>query len=435
MRRTWFAILLTIAPLSGCGSRTPVKEIDISSSGVELRDAPELAVDWGMWRGPTGQGHVDASELPLNWSETENILWRADVPGRGHGSPIVTDNLVLLPSAIDAAEQQLVIAYDRATGEQLWSTTVHEGGFPSKRQTHEKGSNANSTLACDGQYVFAAFMNSNRVFVTALSLSGEIAWQKEIGAFDSRFGYAPSPILYKSFVIVAGDNLGGGYIAALDGQSGEIAWRIARPAINSHSSPAVLNVGGKDQLLISGCSTVSSYDPATGDENWSTDCTSDTTCGTMVSDGNLVFASGGFPSKQTACLSSDGKIVWTNRKKIYEPSMLIADGCLYAASDDGILYCWDSQSGKENWKKRLGGQFSSSPWIAGGHIYVSDLSGNTYVFKHNPATYALVAKSQLGSDCYATPAATNAQIFTRVGTRNAGRRTEQLVCITGNNPN
>ncbi|HBE69058.1 MAG TPA: serine/threonine protein kinase [Planctomycetaceae bacterium] len=417
------------AALPGCGSRTPVTEIDVSSSGVELRDAPEISVAWGMWRGPSGQGVVSSVDVPLNWSESESIGWRADVPGRGHGSPIVTDQLVLLPTAIDAQEQQVVVAYDRATGKQRWSTTVHEGGFPSKRETHNKGSNANSTLACDGQHVFAAFFNSGRVFVTALTLDGKIAWQKEIGAFASKFGFAPSPILYRSFVIVAGDNRGGGYIAALDGQSGEIAWRIARPAINSHSTPVVLNVEGKDQLLISGCRSVSSYDPATGEENWSTECTSETTCGTMVSDGTLVFASGGFPAKQTVCLSGAGDIVWTNGRKIYEPSMLVVDDCLYAASDDGILYCWDVESGKEHWKKRLGGQFSSSPWISNGNICVSDLSGNTYVFKHNSATYDQVAKNKLGSDCYATPAVVDGSIFTRIGTRAGGTRSEQIVCI------
>lgn len=414
---------------SGCSKRSPVNEIDIASSGVSLRDVDLSSADWPAWRGPTGNGVLKEQPVPTTWSETENVRWVADVPGRGHGSPIVVGDLILLASAVDDQEEQIVLAYDRESGEEIWRTIVHSGNFPSTREIHQKSSNANSTLASDGKHVYANFFNDGKIFATSLDLSGEIQWQVEVGSFASKFGFAPSPILYKSFVIVTADNFGGGYIAALDGQTGDIAWRIARPAINSHSTPAIVTTGGKEQMIISGCDTVTSYDPATGEENWSTPCTSQTTCGTMVASGDLVFAAGGYPDKQTVCLDADGNIEWENRTKIYEPSMVVAGDNVFAASDDGIAYCWDARTGKENWKKRLGNNFSSSPWTTGGNIFVSDLGGSTYVFSASADAFKQVAKNTLGTDCYATPAVVDGVIYTRVGTRAANKRVEKLFCI------
>ncbi len=424
------SLVITLALVVGCTPKTPVKEIDVASSGVELRDLDPIAgVAWPMFRGPAGNGLLTEQSVATNWSETENVRWVADVPGRGHGSPTVVGDLVVLPTAIDDKQEQRVVAYNRETGDLVWNTVVHSGGFPSQRELHQKGTNANSTLASDGQRIFAVFFNSGKVFATALDLNGEQVWQKEVGSFVSKFGFAPSPILYKSFVIVTADNLGGGYVAALDGSTGEVAWRIARPAMNSHSTPAIVTLGDQQHMLLSGCDAVASYDPATGKENWSTKCTSATTCGTMVATNDLVFASGGFPDKQTVCLDSSGNIKWENRTKIYEPSLLVVGDYVYAASDDGIAYCWDAATGKEQWKKRLGNNFSSSPWTVGGNIFVSDLGGTTYVFAASPDGYQQIAKNRLGTDCYATPAVVDGAIYTRVGTRASNDRVEKLYCI------
>lgn len=426
---TAFALICFGLSPFGCRKSTPVSVVDIRSSGVELREVASTA-EWPGFRGTTGDGHVADSAVPLQWSESENVKWTADVPGRGHGSPIVVGDLVLLPSAIDDQQQQIALAFDRATGQEVWRTVIHQGGLPSGRENHQKGTNANSTMASDGERLYLAFFNSGKIFASALDLQGNLLWQEELGSFASKFGFAPSPILYKSFVIVAADNFGGGYIAALDGTSGELAWRIARPSMNSHSTPAIVHLDGRDQMVISGCDKVASYDPASGEEIWSTRCTSETTCGTMISAGGKVYASGGFPDKQTVCLDGSGTILWENRVKIYEPSLLAVGDSIFAVSDDGIAYCWAAETGKERWKKRLGNNFSSSCWESGGKIFASDLAGNTCVFAANPEKYEPLAVNQLGNDCYATPAVVDGQIFTRVGYSSSGNRQEKLCCIS-----
>ncbi len=418
----------------GCHRVTPVAEVSVESSGVELQDVePSLTVeaDWASWRGPTGNGVAIEQDAPTKWSAGQGIAWQSDVPGRGHSSPIVVRGQVMLATARDAEEQQLVVAFDAETGDKRWETVVHEGGFPSKSEVHQKATNANGTVASDGKHAFISFFNSGKIFATALDLEGQIVWHEELGGFRSKFGFAPSPVLYKSFVIFAAEHMSGGYISALDTETGKLAWRIARPAENSHSTPALIELDGKTQLLISGCNAITSYDPATGQENWQSDYSSGTTCGTMVSSGGRVYASGGYPNKQTVCLSSSGQKLWENRVKVYEPSMLAVGDALYAVSDDGIAYCWDANDGSELWRKRLGGSFSASPTLCGDNIYVSDLAGNTYVYKASKDAYELVAKNQLGSDCYASPAIVGGKIYLRIGLGSGRDRREQLVCIVG----
>ncbi len=430
-------ILLTVLCIPGCGGRRPgrgtssVEEVTIAESGVSIQEGnlASLESQWATWRGPHGNGIATSDTAPVAWSESEGIAWQVDVPGRGHGSPIVVDDLVLLATARDTEQQQSIVAFDRQSGAQAWETIVHEGNFPSSSELHNKGTNANGTLASNGQLVFGGFFNDGKVWATALQLDGTTAWQTDLGEFVSIFGFAPSPVLYKSLVIYAVDHSGGGHITAVDSETGKVAWRIRRPAVNSHSSPYIARIAGEDQLLICGCNLVASYDPATGQENWSTTATSETTCGTMVAQDDLVFAAGGYPDRQTICLDASGNKVWENRTKVYEPSLLAVPSGLFAVSDDGIAYCWDPKSGDERWKKRLGGNFSSSPVYCGGNIYASDLGGRTYVFQADANGFRQVSENRLGNDSYASPAIVQGQIFMRVGFGQGRDRKEKLVCI------
>ena len=393
-----------------------------------------IAGQWTQWRGPNGDGIAIGQTPPATWTSSE-ISWRSPVPGRGHGSPIVVGELAVLATAESQSQKQSVVAFDIETGEQQWKTVVHEGNFPRQNEIHQKATNANSTLVSDGELLITTFFNNQRIYVTALDLAGEQVWQTEIGAFGSKFGYAPSPALYKSFVIVAADNFGGGYLAALDIASGEVAWRVARGDASSYSSPRVATVGGVDQILISGGDRMASYNPTNGQLLWETQCISDSTCGTAVVANDLIFASGGYPDKETICLDAEGKRVWSNRTKVYEPSLIVDQGLVFAVADNGIAFCWNADDGTKQWQERLGGNFSSSPVIAGGNLYVADLNGNCYVIAASGDSFQSVAKNPIGSDCYASPAVHNNSLYFRVGVGSGEDRREELIRISGRQEN
>ena len=423
-------VCLLFVSLGGCTKQVPVDEVSIAESGVSVRDTEvgDLSSDWPQWRG-LANGVAPDSPIPTTYSAESNVRWQADVPGRGHSSPTVVGDLVVVATATEEPPQQLVVAYDRNDGKQRWSTAVHSGGLPSDRDVHQKATKANSTVASDGNSLVTTFLNGEHIWVTALSLDGTELWQTDIGAFSSKFGYAPSPVIYKSLVIVAADNAGGGYLVGLDTKSGDVAWRISRGSVNSYSSPALVTLGGTDQIVIAGNDHMTSYAPATGEVIWKTECISEANCGTAVATSDKVFCSGGYPAKETVCLDANGKLLWSNQTKIYEPSIVTDGENLFAVSDDGIAYCWDIEDGSVLWKKRLGGNFSSSPVICNGNVYVADLSGNSYVFKASGDGYESVAKNRLGDDCYASPAIAGDAIFFRVGVGKEDDRTEKLFCI------
>ncbi len=439
MDSTKFRILLAalciaaaILFLRGCGPEVrPV--VEVNTDPTQIAEATLIQIgndDWPWWRGSTGLNVAPEQSVPTSWSETDNVVWKAAVPGRGHGTPTIVGGRIFLCTANENEESQSVVCFDRKTGDQLWLKTVHTGGLPARSEMHPVGTHANCTVACDGNAVFVGFLNSQQVTATSLTLDGEIQWQQDLGYFASRFGYGPSPCLYKSLAIFAADNRGGGFIAAVHRDTGDIVWRIARNNADSYSPVVVATIDGTDQLLISGDNHVASYDPLTGEELWSCPGTTDTTCGTAVWQDNLVFASGGYPEQQTICIdATTGKKVWDDRVKCYEQSMLVANGHLFAVNNDGIAICRETRTGKVKWKQRLQGGISASPLLVGDLIFATNESGTTWVFEANPDQYKQVAKNQLGSESFASLIACGGRIYARVADRQNGERQETLYCI------
>ena len=424
-----FALLTII----GCGRPRidPVVEVRAVSREVASSDATSRAVlgpdDWPGWRGSNADGIATGPAAPTKWGETANVLWKVEIPGRGHSSPIVVGERIYLETADEKDETQSVLCLNRADGSIRWQTTLHKGQLD--RALHKENSQASSTLACDGERLYALFLNARQIWASALDLEGREIWKKEVGGFDSKFGYASSPVLYESLVLLAADHQQGGFIAALNRNHGDIVWRKKRPSKSSFATPRVVNLGGKDQMILAGCDELCSYAPLTGDRLWQTKGTAETAVGTPVIDGDLIFASGGYPEKNTLAVDASGKKVWQQNVKSYVPSMLTFQGYLYMAPDDGIFRCYEARTGVEKWSKRVGGNFRASPVLSDGHIYTTDMSGRTIVLKANPQSCEIVAENQLGTEGFASPAISRGQLFQRVGDSSTGSRREWVYCI------
>jgi outer membrane protein assembly factor BamB len=423
LRMNWFVLgLVTVALLFG-NARAQEKGI---------ADFPKLSAstDWPWWRGPLRDGIAAEGSFPSKFKEAD-AKWKASVPGRGHSSPVVVGDRVFLTTAEMKGQKQFALAYDRKTGEPLWKEQLNQGGFPA--ENHAKNTEATPTLASDGERLFATFFHHEAIALIALNLDGKKLWEKNAGHFNPqryKYGYAPSPLIYRDRVIIAAEYDGNSFIAAFKREDGNEIWRIKRQNNITFSSPVVAHVGGKDQLLISGAGQVASYDPASGQPLWSVPGTTAATCGTMVWDGDIVFASGGYPDSQTIAVDAKaGKMLWSNNQKCYEQSMIVVDGHLYALTGAGVLFCWEATTGKEMWKQRLKGPVSASPIYAGGNIYWANELGSLYVFKANPKKYTQVAENKIGTDSFPSPAAAGGQIFLRVANGSGENRKETLYCF------
>ncbi len=389
------------------------------------------STDWPWWRGPERNGVASPDQQPpLNWSETENVVWKSPVPGRGHGSPIVVGDQVFLLTAEHDREVQSVICYSRKSGEQLWQKDLHKGGL-NNLKGNSKSSLANSTVACDGDRVFTSFLHDGAVYATALGLDGQQIWQTKITDYILHQGFGSSPTVYGPLVIVSADNKGTGAIAGLDRTNGTIIWKQDRPKLPNYTSPIILQVAGKEQLFFSGCNLVTSFDPLTGNKLWEIKGSTEECVTSTVTDGNLIYTSGGYPRNHLSAIHADGsgKVAWENGTRVYVPSMLLKDGYLYAVLDAGVAMCWKCDTGEEKWKERLGGTFSASPVLVGDQIFATNETGTTWIFKASPTGFEKIAENKLADDVFATPTICGSRIYMRAATKTDDKRQEFLYCL------
>lgn len=397
-----------------------------------IHDSAVTADDWSQWRGPSGKAiAAEGNTVPTEFSPTSNVLWSAQIPGAGHCSPTVVGDLVVVTTADPSNQKQAVLGFERATGKAAFTTIVSQGGFP---ETHAKNTHASSTVCSDGKLFFATFHHHDKVEAVAVDGKGKIVWRADVGAFRPKqyvYGYAASPTLHNGKLIISGDCDTVAWLVALNPANGQEIWRTDRPKMLNWSSPIVANVAGKDQLLLSGSERVASYDPDSGKLLWETSCLTMATCGTVVWDDDTVYASGGYPKKETVAVKADGSgsIVWRNRVKCYEQSMLIHDGYLYAFDDNGVVYCWEAKTGREQWKHRLRGPVSASLIYADGNILACNERGNVWVFKASPDGFQQVAQNQMGTSLFATPSVVDNVIYIRSASGEGRNRQEAIFAI------
>lgn len=429
----WLATAIALFGAAGCnkiaeivGGRAysvtpPASAVTVVPAVAAYAEIPlslPAATDWPYWRGIALSGAAGENpHVPLSWSGEKNIVWKAAVPGRGHSSPAIRGDRIYLATADETRKTQHLLAYDRRTGKSLWNTTLRNGRWP---ETHPKNTHASASPACDGERVYITFVNDEKTWLAATDLNGKLLWEVESGPFQSQFGFASSPALYKSLVIVLGDSSGTSFLAAHHRQTGEVVWRVKRNDKCSYSSPLVVSLAGKDQLIAAGGNSISAYNPLTGERYWTCTGPTDTISGTPTFWNDLLFVSAGYPGSKTMCLKTDGtgditgtpRVVWENGQKCYVPSLVAFDGLVYGVTDEGIALCFDAATGKEQYKKRLGGNFSASPIVAAGHLFVPNEEGRMFVYKTGPK-FEAAAENDLGDGGFASPVIAGNQIFVR----------------------
>ena len=386
--------------------------------------------DWPLWRGPSQNGLASPGQsLPLDWSESKNVIWKTEIPGRGHGSPIVVGDRVILPTSDEQKKTQSVLCLNRLTGKLLWTTQIHQSGF---MKLNKKGTHASGSLACDGKQLYVNFLNAGAAHTTALSMEGKILWQTRITDYVVHQAYASSPALHgENLLLVVADNKKSGALACLDRTDGKIIWKVGRPKKPNYASPVIYELDGRQQLIMTGCDLVSSYNPRTGKKLWEIKGSTTECVTTTVTDGVHVYSSGGYPKNHVSAIRADGsgKIAWSNNIRVYVPSMIVNKGYLYGIADAGVAYCWKSDTGEVMWKGRLGGTFSASLAWADGNLHAANEAGECFVFEASPKGFRILSQNQLGDEIFASPVICGKRLFQRTAHRSGSERQEFLYCI------
>ena len=398
------------------------------------------AQDWRTWRGPTLDNHAPSGaekSVPVKWSDSKNVVWRSPIPGASHSTPIVVDTQIFVLTYDKEAKTILLVRYDLDNGKQLGSLVLHEG-VDEPKYLHRKNTCAPGTPSSDGQAIYVAVQVNDSIQASAVSISdNKILWQETVCPYVKSskywFGYGASPLLLKDTLVIAvdTDNSESGLYGLAKG-SGKQVWKTPRPEFSSYSSPIVAEINGKSQILISGGSEVSSYNPEDGKQLWTVKATSDVTCGTLVWKDSMVFASGGYPDAGTFGIKvtgEDAEVVWQNRAKCYEQSMLVVGEYLYGIGNNGVCYCWRSSDGKPMWRQRIKGPHSASPVLIGDRIYASDERGQTLVFRASSESFEKLALNKLGNSSFASPVYADGKLILRHAFLDSGKKQDFLYAI------
>ena len=384
---------------------------------VPLGDASRY---WPRWRGPSGQGLAVGTGYPDRWSDTENVLWKTPVAGRGHSSPIVWADRLFLTTAYSDGRVS-VLCFRRSDGKMLWEAF---GPLDRTREYfHPKNSQASATPATDGVRVYASFGSKG---LLAVDFEGRIVWHQSLGAISAYHGTAGSPLLYKDRLILFQDHSGGSgaFVAAFDTRSGRPLWRTGRRETVGWGTPIAVQTGDHDEIIVSSQQRVHAYDPDTGRELWTCSGNTYEVIPTPVVGHGLVFCASG-RAGPTLAIRPGGKgdvtnthVAWQSpRGSPFVPSPLLLGDYLYLVNDmTSIATSLEAATGKVMWQGRLGQAtregFSASPVAADGKIFFTNDEGETFVVRSG-ATFELLRVNRLNASVLASPALVDGKWYFR----------------------
>ena len=410
--------------------------------GAHLAQSPSQPGErfWPQWRGPHATGVSTTATPPVQWSDTKNIRWKIEIPGRGSSSPIVWGDRVYVLSAVPAEvpidqshtprgaspskHRFVVLAIDRKTGKVMWERTAREEA-PHEAAHPQNGSWASASPITNGEILIAPFESRG---LYAYAMDGTLLWQSDPGdkRMRNQFGEGSTPALFRNRLVVVWDHTSGSFITVLDARTGKEIWRQTRDEIDSWATPLVFEHDGRAQVIVPGMNRVRSYDLETGEIIWQTAGLTMNPIPSPVADGALVYLMSGFRGNSLKAIRIAGAegditgtdaIQWTlDRDTPYVPSPLLYGGILYfLKSNNGILSAFDARTGKPHFQlQRLPSipDVFASPVGAAGRIYITSRDGTTVVLKHGP-TLETVAENKLSDGFDASPALVEREIYMR----------------------
>lgn len=417
---------------------------------LAVEPAPSVEARWPGWRGPDGQGIVRERGLPLEWGPTKNVIWKTEIPGRGHSSPIVWGNRIFLTTALegevdprakpvkhviegqdfvhpdgvgaDRRHTFEVLALDATSGKVLWERVAWQGAPYDTR--HRRGSFASPTPITDGTLVYAYFGAEG---LYAYDGSGTLAWKYATGGIGTLgVGVGTSPVLYEGLVILVCDEDNGdkSFVVALDKKTGKEVWRVPRKIEVSWATPVLVRAGDRDELVAAGSQFNIAYDPATGKELWRMKGLESNAVPSPVAGEDVVVLSSGYPEKVAVAVRPGGtgdvtgtdRVLWTYKKgTAYVPSPILYDGLVYLVTDKGLLTCMDARTGEvkyEGARLPVPASFMASPVALSGSLLLMSQDGDTFVVKAGPK-FEVLRTNALDEPISASAAAAPGRLFIR----------------------
>ena len=403
------------------------------------------AADWPQWRGPEGQGHSDAKNLPLTWSESQNVVWRTAIPGKGWSSPVIEGAQIWMTTAIEseASEEEKkkrqaantgnqplnisgrlslrAVCVDRMSGKLLHDIELLSEDSP--EPIHALNSFASPSPIVENGRLYCHFGTNGTACLD--TQTGKIAWTNRELRLNHENGPGSTPMLFGDLLIIHCDGSDTQYVVALNKLTGKVVWKTPRSGTmdpnpqlkKAYGTPLVTELGGQPTVISPGADWLYAYDPESGRELWklSYGAQGFSIVPRPVIGHGMVFFSTSFMKPEILAVKLNGtpEIAWRFKKQAPNmPSPLLVGDELLVIADKGVATLLDAKSGETLWTERLGGNFCSSPLIADGRIYVGNREGQTFVLAPGKE-FKLLATNTLDGQIMATPAAVDGALFVR----------------------
>jgi outer membrane protein assembly factor BamB len=388
------------------------------------------AADWPQFRGPQSHGISPETGVPVRWSNSQNVKWKAALPGPGHSSPVIFGNRVFLTAYrpdrsitrfFSNRGQLVVMALDEATGKTIWEKDVPVSGI---EELHSTNAPASPTPVTDGRSLYVYFGSKG---LLAFDLNGNKQWELPLGPFPNEWGSASSPVLYGNVLLLNCDTDGDDFLIAVDKNTGKQIWRTSRNgATRAWPTPYVWNANGRDEIVVSGSTRVKAYDPKTGAELWTVDGLTQWVTPTPVSAHGLLYVASNGPGGNVVMAIRPGgrgnitktHVAWRyTRAAPYSSSPVIVGDFLFGVKNGGVMLCLNARTGQEMWLERLPAQgaYYASPVAAEGRIYVISEDGDATVVAAKPK-FEIIASNRMGERTMASPAISDGVLYIRTDT-------------------
>ncbi len=404
--------------------------LGVLAAWLLLAPSASHADNWPRFRGPNGTGVANDRDVPVQFDDKTNMLWKVSLPGTGHSSPVVWGDRLFLQTALGNAKARQLLCLDAVTGKRLWARDLP--GVATRTKIHKLSSYASSTPAVDGQCVYLAFWDGIDIHLRAFDLNGNQLWTRNLGYFKSQHGPGASPVVYLGKVYFANDQDDSSTLYCLDCKSGKTVWQKDRPAYRAcYSAPFLLEKPGRPaELVVVSTLAVTGYEPHQGTELWNwvwkhkSKMPLRTTASPAYANGMLLCCSGDGGGDRYMIgvklgdngASTEPKLAWGNDKKEcpYVPTPLVRGDHFYFVNDKGFAGCYELKTGKKVWMQRLPNvrDVFASPVLIDGKIYAISDAGDVFVIAAEP-TYRLLATNSMNETVRATPAVANNRLYIR----------------------
>jgi outer membrane protein assembly factor BamB len=380
--------------------------------------------NWPNFHGPTHNNHSSAKDLPLTWSETDNVVWKTPIHDSGWSSPVVWEDQIWLTTATDDGKKSYVLCIDRESGRVVHDRHLFDN--PKPENTRQYNSFASPTPVVEAGRVYVHFGSYGTACLD--TKTGNVLWSRRDLPCRHWRGPGASPILFENLLIVHFDDYDYQYVVALDKMTGKTVWKKDRnveygstdgDVMKSYSTPIVIEAAGRTQLISPTSKAALAYDPRSGEEIWRVRHSGHSTAvRPMFGEGLVVFNTGA--SQEIVAVRPDGTgdvtdshVVWQSRKNVPTiPSSLLIGDAIFSVDNGGVATCLDAKTGTTLWSQRIGGNYYASPIFADGRIYTFSLDGRTTVFAPK-RTYQELAVNKLADGFRSSPAVAGRAFFLR----------------------